>query len=219
MRDVDIADIPTIVAELPSATRLVTIFAEDRVATEVCFYNYYVFERPGDPEYDVLRARIAADLPQFPSLAVELPSVNWQEREIQDWFGLEAVGHPNPRRVALHDDWPDVHPLRKSFALNELRVVMAAQFLFPDVERGHAPALQGEGEIAQKKLLCKRERVRVHHGRRTEFHDGQRAQRRPVMLGPRPFQNVERAVRIKSRLSQNIVACDLADVAVGTNEL
>ena len=53
----------------------------------------------------------------FPSLAAELPSLNWQEREIQDWFGLEAEGHPNPRRVALHDNWPDVHPLRKDFPL------------------------------------------------------------------------------------------------------
>ena len=43
--------------------------------------------------------------------------MNWQEREIQDWFGLKPVGHPNPRRVALHDNWPDVHPLRKDFPL------------------------------------------------------------------------------------------------------
>ena len=43
--------------------------------------------------------------------------MNWQEREIQDWFGLKAVGHPNPRRVALHDNWPDVYPLRKDFPL------------------------------------------------------------------------------------------------------
>ena len=52
-------------------------------------------------------------------MAAELPSLNWQEREIQDWFGLEAEGHPNPRRVALHDNWPDVHPLRKDFPLRD----------------------------------------------------------------------------------------------------
>jgi Ni,Fe-hydrogenase III large subunit len=66
----------------------------------------------------VLKARIPADDPRFPSLASDLPAVNWQEREIQDWFGIEAVGHPNPRRVALHDNWPDVHPLRKDFPLD-----------------------------------------------------------------------------------------------------
>ena len=100
-------------------SRLAAVFAEDRVAIEGVFYNYYVFEQPGEPYYLILRAPVAADEPRFPSLAAGLPAVNWQEREIQDWFGLEASGHPNPRRVALHDNWPDVHPLRKSFALRQ----------------------------------------------------------------------------------------------------
>jgi len=98
--------------------RLVTVFAEDRVKAEGVFYNYYVFDRVGDPSWVILKAPIASDHPSFPSLAAELPSVNWQEREIQDWFGLQAIGHPNPRRVALHDNWPDVHPLRKDFPLD-----------------------------------------------------------------------------------------------------
>jgi Ni,Fe-hydrogenase III large subunit/Ni,Fe-hydrogenase III component G len=115
------------IAELPSvagllrdqhAARLVTVFAEDRTAAENAFHNYYVFERAGDPCYLILRGRIPASEPRFPSLAPQLPAVNWQEREIQDWFGIEAEGHPNPRRVALHDHWPDVHPLRKSFAID-----------------------------------------------------------------------------------------------------
>ena len=102
------------------ATRLVAVFAEDRAAAEGVFHIYYVFEQPGEPCYLILQAPIAADRPRFPSLAAELPAVNWQEREIQDWFGLEAAGHPNPRRVALHDNWPDVHPLRKDFSLRRI---------------------------------------------------------------------------------------------------
>jgi Ni,Fe-hydrogenase III large subunit/Ni,Fe-hydrogenase III component G len=100
--------------------RLVTVFAEDRTAPEGVFYNHYVFERRPDPGYLILQAPIPADDPRFPSLADELPAVNWQEREIQDWFGLEPVGHPNPRRVALHDHWPDVHPLRKDFPIDHV---------------------------------------------------------------------------------------------------
>ncbi len=99
-------------------TRLVTVFAEDRVKAEGVFYNYYVFDQPGDADWVILKAPIPSDRPTFPSLAAELPAVNWQEREIQDWFGLEAEGHPNPRRVALHDNWPDVHPMRKDFPLD-----------------------------------------------------------------------------------------------------
>jgi Ni,Fe-hydrogenase III large subunit/Ni,Fe-hydrogenase III component G len=97
--------------------RIVSVFAEDRVSAEGVFYNYYVFDRPGEPSWVILKVPIPERNPSFPSLAAELPAVNWQEREIQDWFGLEAVGHPNPRRVALHDNWPDVHPLRKDFPL------------------------------------------------------------------------------------------------------
>jgi Ni,Fe-hydrogenase III large subunit/Ni,Fe-hydrogenase III component G len=117
-----IADLPPIAGTLRSRhnARLVTVFAEDRVAPEQAFYNYYVFERPGDPRYLILRALIPAADPRFPSLASSLPSVNWQEREIQDWFGIAAEGHPNPRRVALHDHWPDVHPLLKSFRIGEV---------------------------------------------------------------------------------------------------
>ena len=116
----DVADIPTVTASLRGAhgARLVAVFAEDRAEPEGVFYNYYVFERRGNPCYLILRARIPADRPRFPSLAPDLPAVNWQEREIQDWFGIEAEGHPNPRRVALHDHWPDVHPLRKDFPID-----------------------------------------------------------------------------------------------------
>jgi Ni,Fe-hydrogenase III large subunit/Ni,Fe-hydrogenase III component G len=117
----DAADVPATARRLRAeqGARLVLVFAEDRLGAENAFHVYYVFERPGDPEYLIFRASLPAGHTGFPSLAAELPAVNWQEREIQDWFGLEPVGHPNPRRVALHDNWPDVHPLRKDFPLRQ----------------------------------------------------------------------------------------------------
>ncbi len=118
--------------------RLVTVFAEDRRSAEGVFFNYYVFERKGDTRYLIVRAPVHADDPEFPSLSAQLPAVNWQEREIQDWFGLKAVGHPNPRRVALHDNWPDVHPLRKDFALETVLPAFQGERHF------YRPAL-GEG--------------------------------------------------------------------------
>jgi Ni,Fe-hydrogenase III large subunit/Ni,Fe-hydrogenase III component G len=119
---VDVADVREATGYLRAehSARLVSVFAEDRAAAEGVFHIYYVFERLGDACYLILRASLAEGQTQFPSLAPELPSVNWQEREIQDWFGLEAAGHPNPRRVALHDNWPDVHPLRKDFSLDQI---------------------------------------------------------------------------------------------------
>ena len=49
--------------------RLVTVFAEDRVKAEGVFYNYYLFARPGDTAWVILKAPIPADHPSFPSLA------------------------------------------------------------------------------------------------------------------------------------------------------
>ena len=97
--------------------RIVTVFAEDRCAHEGLFFNYYVLEQRENFQYLILRAPVPCAEPEFPSLSAEFPALNWQEREMQDWFGLKAVGHPNPRRVAMHDNWPDVHPLRKDFSL------------------------------------------------------------------------------------------------------
>jgi Ni,Fe-hydrogenase III large subunit/Ni,Fe-hydrogenase III component G len=50
----------------------------------------------------------------FPSLATRSFAASRFEREIQDLFGLVPAGHPDPRRLALHQFWPaDHHPLRR----------------------------------------------------------------------------------------------------------
>lgn len=56
------------------------------------------------------------DRPRFPSVTPSLPAAHWYEREVQDLLGLTPEGHPDPRRLVLHDDWPEgVYPLRKDF--------------------------------------------------------------------------------------------------------
>ena len=97
--------------------RVAAVFAEDRCAVEGFFFVYHVIEFPGSPRYLLLSTKINQNDPRFPSHSVDVPALNWQEREIQDMFGIQLDDHPNPRRVALHDNWPDVHPLRKDFSL------------------------------------------------------------------------------------------------------
>jgi Ni,Fe-hydrogenase III large subunit/Ni,Fe-hydrogenase III component G len=82
------------------------------------FHVYYVFALDAAHGFLILRVPVPPGQPQFTSLTNALPAVNWQEREIQDLFGLKLEGHPNPRRCALHDDWPAVYPLRKDFDLH-----------------------------------------------------------------------------------------------------
>ncbi len=97
--------------------RLVSVFADDTREAEKSFTLYHVFALDAAHGFFITRVPVAAERPEFISLTTAIHAANWQEREVQDWFGLKLIGHPNPRRCALHDDWPAVHPLRKDFDL------------------------------------------------------------------------------------------------------
>ena len=97
--------------------RLVSVFADDIREKEKTFHLYYVHALDAAHAFFILRVPVAPENPEFASLTTAIPAVNWQEREIQDLFGMKLVGHPNPRRCVLHDDWPEVYPLRKDFDL------------------------------------------------------------------------------------------------------
>jgi Ni,Fe-hydrogenase III large subunit/Ni,Fe-hydrogenase III component G len=61
-----------------------------------------------------LRAELPLDDPSYPSVARLVPAALWDERECKDMLGIVPVGHPDPRRLVLHERWPaGYHPLRK----------------------------------------------------------------------------------------------------------
>jgi Ni,Fe-hydrogenase III large subunit/Ni,Fe-hydrogenase III component G len=97
--------------------RLVSVFADDAREQQGCYFVYYVFALDAPHGFFIVRVPISPARPEFASLTNAVHAANWQEREIQDLFGLKLIGHPNPRRCALHDDWPEVFPLRKDFDL------------------------------------------------------------------------------------------------------
>jgi NADH-quinone oxidoreductase subunit C len=63
-----------------------------------------------------LRVPVSGIDPKVPSVAQVFMSANWREREIQDMFGIEVEGHPDPRRILMPVDW-EGHPLRKDYPL------------------------------------------------------------------------------------------------------
>jgi Ni,Fe-hydrogenase III large subunit/Ni,Fe-hydrogenase III component G len=118
--------------------RLVSLFADDLRKEQGVFHVYYLFSLDAQHGFIGLRVPLPADQAQLVSLSNAIPAVNWQEREIQDLFGIRLEGHPNPRRCALHDDWPEVFPLRKEF---DLKTVLAPF----EGERHKFRKVEGEG--------------------------------------------------------------------------
>jgi Ni,Fe-hydrogenase III component G len=62
-----------------------------------------------DPQGKIVSIKVLAEKPalQMESVASFLPAANWIEREINEMFGVEFLGHPDMRRLLLPDDWPE----------------------------------------------------------------------------------------------------------------
>jgi len=86
--------------------RLVTIFGSLGPSREK--RAHYIFDA-GEPAYSEIV--LPADSP-LPSIAREVPAAAWHERELHDQYGIELVGHPDPRPLLFHENWPDgVYPM------------------------------------------------------------------------------------------------------------
>ncbi len=57
------------------------------------------------------------DSTKLPSLREIFYSVEFHEREVFEMFGVYFQGHPDNRRLLLPEDWADLPPLRKDFAI------------------------------------------------------------------------------------------------------
>ena len=57
------------------------------------------------------------DNTKLPSLRNVFPSVSFHERECFEMLGVYFDGHPDNRRLLLPEDWADIPPLRKDFAI------------------------------------------------------------------------------------------------------
>jgi Ni,Fe-hydrogenase III large subunit/Ni,Fe-hydrogenase III component G len=95
--------------------RLVSMFANDERQIHGSFRLYHVFADPESGAFAILITAADSNL-SYQSIADEIHTAASYEREIHDLFGLEAVGHPDLKRLVFHGNWPEgVYPLRKDF--------------------------------------------------------------------------------------------------------
>ena len=87
-------------------TRLVSIFGstdDNRVR-----HVHYLIDVNGS-EYRMLSSPVTGPIPSATPI---VPAAAWYERELHDQYGIECEGHPDPRPLLLHENWPaNVHPM------------------------------------------------------------------------------------------------------------
>jgi Ni,Fe-hydrogenase III large subunit/Ni,Fe-hydrogenase III component G len=113
--------------------KMITAF-DERQATG-SFRMMYLF---GVPKENVFLAPFIMVNNHFPSLTPSIHEASTYERKIMSFFGLIPQGHPDPRPIILHENWPEhCFPLRKDFA-GDIR---------PDMALGTFPfrKISGEG--------------------------------------------------------------------------
>lgn len=95
---------------------LILMFANDERELSGFFAIYYVFSDRKLGQLLILKGNVAEKDSFFPSIAYGIPASYPYEREIHDLFGLFPVGNPNPKRMVLHENWPEgIFTLRKEF--------------------------------------------------------------------------------------------------------
>ena len=90
----------------------------------------------GSPDTRIeLHLFVDPNRPTVPTLSgISFPGGRF-EREIQDLFGIIPVGHPQPRRLVLHQHWPEGwHPMRRGSRNSPVMVPDAGAYPFVPVE-------------------------------------------------------------------------------------
>lgn len=117
--------------------RLFTMTGSDEREINGSFALYYVFSFDAFHYFLTVKVLIEPIDMTFPSVTLVLPAANWYEREVQDLLGLRPQGHPDPRPLVLHGDWPeDLYPLQKDYPLEQRapRVESRERFMSYDSE-------------------------------------------------------------------------------------
>jgi len=95
----------------PPASRLADLHGIDDGQALAVVYHLF---RPGEAFEVTVKAVTPRQRPRVPSVMRFWKGAWWPEREVMEMYGIEVVGHPDPRKLLLPDDWQG-YPLRKDY--------------------------------------------------------------------------------------------------------
>jgi len=110
--------------------KMITAF--DERDTTGSFRIMYLFGVPGENMFLAPFIRVNDG---FPSLTPSIHEASSYERKILSFFGLTPQGHPDPRPIILHENWPaDCFPLRKDFPVTARPDTASGSFPFRKID-------------------------------------------------------------------------------------
>ena len=111
-------------------------FAVDERREHQSYGLYCAFLSAEHKKWFFVRMTIPEENPRFSSISKEIYSASLFEREMKEMFGLEPEGHPDLRRLHLHDEvWPEgFYPLKKDFGSPEDTGRTKREYRFKRVE-------------------------------------------------------------------------------------
>lgn len=133
---VPVADIQDVCNKLyfEHKLHLKTITATDVRKENGVFRIFYVFGIPFENVFVVPFIELK-DGEEFPSITGGIHEASGYERKIKTFFGLTPAGHPGPRQISLHENWPaGEFPLRKDFDWKERPAEAHGEYEFQKVE-------------------------------------------------------------------------------------
>jgi NADH-quinone oxidoreductase subunit C len=96
--------------------QLMSLHGNDYLPDEPRFgVHYYLLSMERADRLHV-KVRLHSDEPRIASVVDLFPSVDFQEREVYDMFGVEFDGHPDLRRILMPEDYVG-HPQRRDFPM------------------------------------------------------------------------------------------------------
>ena len=119
---------------------------------------------------------------------------DWAERECREMFGIEFIGHPDPRNLLLDEDI-DIHPLRKSHPLAPIEMEQGVDVEFFTKEYPPPEPAEEEAAAPEAAAAAAPERKRLEDMTEEEREE-RRAEQAERVARARELAAVRRAERL-----------------------